>query len=66
MKALIFQRSYLRTAGRFRWSEKKFSMSRNGPHTSTKKLSWWKSSIKIFLTSTIQNAKKNFCQVATL
>jgi hypothetical protein len=26
----------------------KFSMSRNGPHTSTKKLSWWKSSIKIF------------------
>jgi hypothetical protein len=26
----------------------KFSMSRDGPHTSTKKLSWWKSSIKIF------------------
>jgi hypothetical protein len=26
----------------------KFSISRDGPHTSTKKLSWWKSSIKIF------------------
>jgi hypothetical protein len=44
----------------------KFSMSRNGPHTSTKKLSLWKTSTKIFFHFEIQNAKKKVCQVATL
>jgi hypothetical protein len=45
-KAPIFQPSKPRTANRFAGA-RKISMSRNGPHTSTKKLSLWKSSTKI-------------------
>jgi hypothetical protein len=47
-KALIFPSCQIPTASRFRLQRTKFLISRNGPHTSTKKLSLWKSSTKIF------------------
>src|SRR5690242_2100552 len=53
MIAIRNTRSFFRlnkphTAGRFQRKKKKISMSRNGPHTSTKKMSLWKTSAKTF------------------
>jgi hypothetical protein len=47
-KALIFPAQQAPHCGAVSLEREKFSMSRNGPHTSTKKLSLWKSSAKTF------------------
>jgi hypothetical protein len=66
MKALIFPAQQAPHRGAVSLEREKFSMSRIGPHTSTKKIAFGEIFDKGFFRFTIQNAKKKACQVATL